>query len=366
MNESLEAPSKVARLSSFECWGKILAGRPCRCGDYNSRGQIAFYSRFCAACHHHGILVPADRVRMLSTPPSLANSASNGVWSEHRVLPRYRIVNQTKRCRGPSVIIFEAPLSGNLQKSDDPAVFNVATSAPLPAEWCATCPHSGAAVISFILSHSSLVPMHATGLNSTRDLPMTRTDPAVARMPPPDMPAEPHTAPLHVAQGVPQLQPVLQQHMLPLQQHALGGALPVQAREPPLLGVHPGHYEALRQSALLQHRVIPFPSGLPGYEAQAILGRHPQHLLQQPEAVQTVASPLHYAPHASAFHSVQQFFPVEYGMRDDGRFTAGAGHHPAAGGVTVAAHVALAQPLPTAAPGFNGRYYGTREEGAAA
>ena len=242
---------------------------------------------------------------MLSTPPSLANSASNGVWSEHRVLPRYRIVNQTKRCRGPPVIIFEAPLSGDLQKSDDPAVFNVATSAPLPAEWCATCPHSGAAVISFILSHSSLVPMHATGLTSTRDLPMTRTDPAVARMPPPDMPAEPHTAPLHVAQGVPQLQPVLQQHMLPLQQHALGGALPVQAREPPLIGVHPGHYEVLRQSALLQHRVIPFPSGLPGYEAQAILGRHPQHLLQQPEAVQTVASPLHYAPHASAFHSVQ-------------------------------------------------------------
>jgi len=304
MNESLEAPSKVARLSSFECWGKILAGRPCRCGDYNSRGQSPFYSRFCAACHHHGILVPADRVRMLSTPPSLANSASNGVWSEHRVLPRYRIVNQTKRCRGPPVIIFEAPLSGNLQKSDDPAVFNVATSAPLPAEWCATCPHSGAAVISFILSHSSLVPMHATGLTSTRDLPMTRTDPAVARMPPPDMPAEPHTAPLHVAQGVPQLQPVLQQHMLPLQQHALGGALPVQAREPPLIGVHPGHYEVLRQSALLHHRVIPFPSGLPGYEAQAILGRHPQHLLQQPEAVQTVASPLHYAPHASAFHSV--------------------------------------------------------------
>ncbi|EOD14503.1 hypothetical protein EMIHUDRAFT_196871 [Emiliania huxleyi CCMP1516] len=236
MNESLEAPSKVARLSSFECWGKILAGRPCRCGDYNSR-ELPHHTSG-SACHHHGILVPADRVRMLSTPPSLANSASNGVWSEHR-----------------------APLSGNLQKSDDPAVFNVATSAPLPAEWCATCPHSGAAVISFILSHSSL--------------------------------------------GVPQLQPVLQQHMLPLQQHALGGALPVQAREPPLLGVHPGHYEVLRQSALLQHRVIPFPSGLPGYEAQAILGRHPQHLLQQPEAVQTVASPLHYAPHASAFHSVQ-------------------------------------------------------------
>merc|ERR1711965_840389 len=97
--------------------------------------------------------------------------------------------------------------------------------------------------------------MHATGLTSTRDLPMTRTDPAVARMPPPDMPAEPHTAPLHVAQDVPQLQPVLQQH----------------------------------------------------------------------EAVQTVASPLHYAPHASAFHSVQQFFPVEYGMRDDGRFAGTAG-----------------------------------------
>ena len=60
-----------------------------------------------------GIEVPAVRIRMLPPPPnlSLANSASNGVWSGHHRLPRYRIVNQTKRCRGPAAIIFESPPS---------------------------------------------------------------------------------------------------------------------------------------------------------------------------------------------------------------------------------------------------------------
>ena len=75
MNESLEAPSKVARLSSFECWGKILAGRPCRCGDYNSRELPHHTSGSVTAPPARERCTPAARAEPPPPPPTQAARA---------------------------------------------------------------------------------------------------------------------------------------------------------------------------------------------------------------------------------------------------------------------------------------------------
>ena len=112
------------RRDPIDCWGRVLSGRECRAGNFSPVGQGPFYTHFCAACQQLGIEVPACRIQMLPPCASIANSASNGVWSVHHRLPRYRIINQTKRCRGPAAVIFECPPSPHqiqyLQNDDQP------------------------------------------------------------------------------------------------------------------------------------------------------------------------------------------------------------------------------------------------------
>ena len=140
------------------CWGSVLSGRPCLSGSYSLRGQSHFFRHFCAACQENGVRVPASRVRMLPNPPPLANNTANGVRSYHTRGKRraqvdldggFRVVNQTKRCKGPPCVILESLGCSWLDSIE---------AAPLPSEW--TFLRSGVAEVHLILWQSTLkIPM---------------------------------------------------------------------------------------------------------------------------------------------------------------------------------------------------------------
>ena len=67
-------------------------------------------NKFCPTCIAHGLCIPASRVRAL--PRELAgtieNKRSTGIWSVAWGRLKFRLVNQTERCSGSLLLIFEA------------------------------------------------------------------------------------------------------------------------------------------------------------------------------------------------------------------------------------------------------------------
>ena len=112
------------------CWGAELQGlRSDACGPLNDRNCRHFKSKFCADCRWV-MTFPAKRVRVLDKMAAalLENRRSVGVWSHapksmDRV--RYRIVNNTKDCAPPRLILFEkVPPSSVSWKHVDPAILD--------------------------------------------------------------------------------------------------------------------------------------------------------------------------------------------------------------------------------------------------
>ena len=116
------------------CWGALLKNlgsaksgiaEPCTPGFVSGRAHLK--NRLCLACAH-GFSVPWEHVRAL--PSSLAhvfvNSKRPGLWTHVPGQPDmfYRVINQTSKCRGPPLIIFNS----------DPSVLQLEW-APIPEEW---------------------------------------------------------------------------------------------------------------------------------------------------------------------------------------------------------------------------------------
>jgi len=162
-NDAPRCRSQTActRVTRLDCWGKALSGRPCDSGDCSSSSPPLCGvppAHFCAVCQQNGVRIPASRVFVLPTPPPLVNRTSNGVWSDAPEQPgsrrcgsacrRYRIANQTKRCKGPPLIIMESLGTG---------LPDGVTASPLPQEW--TFLSAGIAEVRFVLSNGTLVPV---------------------------------------------------------------------------------------------------------------------------------------------------------------------------------------------------------------
>ena len=79
-------------------------------GSEQPLSSSGVFTKFCASCQRHGLLVPVERVRVLPPTAILDNKASNGPWSAPRELqlPPYRVCNQTMRCPGPRFAILKA------------------------------------------------------------------------------------------------------------------------------------------------------------------------------------------------------------------------------------------------------------------
>ena len=100
------------------CWGAQLCGSAALCTPDFVPGKNHLKSKWCAHCTAHGVPVAAARVRAIdaSLHATLANARGIGLYTK---LPtaegvlltappaRYRLINQTKECKGARLVVFE-------------------------------------------------------------------------------------------------------------------------------------------------------------------------------------------------------------------------------------------------------------------
>ena len=105
-----------------QCWGGELSGDATHCTPGFVPGSNHLKSKWCAHCTQFGIVVAASRVRAIGTElhGTLTNGRGSGMYMHlpvqpadaaqpARAPPRYRLINQTKDCRGPRMVVFENP-----------------------------------------------------------------------------------------------------------------------------------------------------------------------------------------------------------------------------------------------------------------
>ena len=153
------------------CWGGLLAGDLSGCVALPEAPTGHFKHKVCARCTAHGIKVPVERVRALeSDTQSFVNVGNQGPWTQPVGGGLFRLVNQTAKCRGARLVIFQRT------PPDDGTRW-----APLPDAWVA------GGYCRLVVSKGTFVPEELT-------LPTSRVlgSSAVAT-----------TAPSHAADGEP-------------------------------------------------------------------------------------------------------------------------------------------------------------------
>jgi len=106
----------------MQCWGhelKVLQGHPGShplCEPCISPRSTHLKNKFCTRCQQEGLLVPVTHIRALT--PELekmfnGNSTTAGFWAwgldMSDILMRYRLINQTMRCKAPRLAVFSEP-----------------------------------------------------------------------------------------------------------------------------------------------------------------------------------------------------------------------------------------------------------------
>jgi len=97
-----------------ECWGSQLQCIGVEaCGRLRDRSCRHFKSKFCTDCRW-AMAVPVTRVRVLTDEVAymLENRRSVGMWTtapERMGGFRFRIINNTKECHAPQLVVFEKP-----------------------------------------------------------------------------------------------------------------------------------------------------------------------------------------------------------------------------------------------------------------
>lgn len=127
------------------CWGMELSGELCTT-DFRP-GTNHFKNKFCSACKRHGFTVPAERVRAASPSLVLSNANSRSAWTHGA-----RLVNQTRKCVGPRVVIFRERVSTELAECQ-----------PVPDNWLRRGV-SGALHVQFSIKLGTAVPMPVLAL----------------------------------------------------------------------------------------------------------------------------------------------------------------------------------------------------------
>jgi len=153
------------------CWGGLLAGDLNGCVALPEAPTGHFKHKICARCTAHGIKVPVERVRALeSDTQSFVNVGNQGPWTQPVGGGLFRLVNQTAKCRGARLVVFQRT------PPDDGTRW-----APLPDAWVA------GGYCRLVVSKGTFVPEELT-------LPTSRVigSSAIAT-----------TAPFHAADGEP-------------------------------------------------------------------------------------------------------------------------------------------------------------------
>ena len=86
------------------CWGTELSGRICTPDFWPGSNHLK--NKFCDVCRAVGFAVPADRVRTVEQRELFGNTNGRSAWTNG-----WRLCNQTMKCVGPAVVIFEDSLA---------------------------------------------------------------------------------------------------------------------------------------------------------------------------------------------------------------------------------------------------------------
>ena len=96
-----------------QCWGAELAALPTTCEPGYVRGHNHLKNKFCDCCRQRGFFVDAECVRVLdaTTQEMFSNKNAAGLWTASSRWPelRFRVINQTHKCTGSRLVVFEGP-----------------------------------------------------------------------------------------------------------------------------------------------------------------------------------------------------------------------------------------------------------------
>jgi hypothetical protein len=106
-----QKPSCGKQKGGDRCWGFDLNGG-IEC-DAAFRGVgVHLVDKFCSRCRVDGVLVLHNRIRTIPSEchGNFTNSHKEGFWTDstRRDVPRFRLINQTRHCTGPRLVIFES------------------------------------------------------------------------------------------------------------------------------------------------------------------------------------------------------------------------------------------------------------------
>ena len=151
------------------CWGRELSGLECRPADPSALEvqpslTSGMYAHFCQGCQLHGVSIPSAMVHVLSADApqrAIMNVQATGPWTVRRGLPPFRVVNHTKGCTGPKLVIFahtgplsQASSANELSWPIDAVLFELYSAALLD-----TSPRRAGDFTTFRLRRGTLVPV---------------------------------------------------------------------------------------------------------------------------------------------------------------------------------------------------------------
>lgn len=180
------------------CWGYIISGGTTCCTPGFKSAMGHFKNKLCPACKSIGLKVEGERAFMLVIPDgtpadAYTNPCSHGCWSEKDGV-HYRIVNQTKKCKGwPFVLLKDATARPN--------GFNLH---PVPSSYLLESGHLHLVVSGGTLRPSTLVPSAYQGLSRDAKAPTAAAPAAEVRPPGPitAMPVAPLVPPPTILQSM--------------------------------------------------------------------------------------------------------------------------------------------------------------------
>ena len=128
------ATSRTSWVDGSSCWGSELHGAPLPCDQSFTISGIHLKDKFCPSCRENGVLVPAHRIRAISDDhkDAFSNSPSGGLWnvtSALNGLAEYRVINHTRGCTKPLLLVFREVIPPS---SED---VNAGAWTTLPAAW---------------------------------------------------------------------------------------------------------------------------------------------------------------------------------------------------------------------------------------
>ena len=163
--------------ADYACWGAHLkqlqrGGNAHACDDAFVRGAGHLKNKFCQHCRAGIFEVPVTHCRAVTPALEavLYNNTAAGFWTsleKHMGDSFYRSINSTKSCTGPGLLVFDRPVTAELDW------------APLPTEWLS----EDGTTMSLVLALGSIVPHGSIRVRAKRGPPHKRAYPPAKRRP---------------------------------------------------------------------------------------------------------------------------------------------------------------------------------------